>query len=198
MLDFFFNFKRLLSNHNIKYSLKQFVCNSLEWWCINLCKCRVNSIDLEKWRKEVFSFSCSPALALAPFSTPHADTKYVLVSERQHLQPFSPGRKRGRIFHRINKRLGGRKGGEGEFYLSALPLCLVLQLTNRLFTSSSRSSAQPSAQPALCGVTKCSSCHPRETEHICSEMFAAFPDLGHGNLRTFPNPGLISLIQLDY
>lgn len=61
-----------------------------------------------------------------------------------------------------------------------------------------RSSAQAPAQPVLCGVTKCSSSHPPETEHICSKMFSAFPDLGHGNLKTFPNPGLISLIQLDY
>lgn len=98
------------------------------------------------------------------------------------------------------KRMRDR-GLEGEFYLllpSSLPPRVGSWPTGRLFTSSRRSSAQAAAQPGLCGVTKCSSCHSHETEHICLEMFSACSDLGHGNLRTFPNPGLISLVQLDY
>ena len=99
------------------------------------------------------------------------------------------------------KKKGGRTEGKEKTFISFRPPSLLGFAANRQKSSlplGARSSAQEATQPALCRGTKCSSCHPCETEHICSEMFSAFPDLGHGNLRTFPNPGLISLIQLDY
>lgn len=128
---------------------------------------------------------------------------HVLVSEQASFIAIFPWKKRKRNFYTVIERKGGEGGTEGEeeTFISLRPPSLFDFAANQQEGSlplATRSSAQAPTQPALCGVTKCSSCHPRETKHICSEMFSAFPDLGHGNLRTFPNPGLISLIQLDY
>lgn len=125
----------------------------------------------------------------------------VLVSEKASFKAIFPGKKRKRNFYTINEKKGGRTEGKEKTFISFRPPSLLGFAANqqkRSLPLGTRSSAQGPTQPALCRVTKCSSCHPCETEHICSEMFSAFPDLGHGNLRTFPNPGLISLIQLDY
>ena len=105
-----------------------------------------------------------------------------------------------KIFHTISERKSWETEHKETFH-PLWPPSLLGFIDNQQEVSlplATRSSEQACAQPLLCGVTKCSSCHPRETEHICSEMFSAFPDLGHGNRRTFPNPGLISFIQLVY
>ena len=149
---------------------------------------------------------CFHSHSTLPWPSGHLQHRRILtnvrVSEKASFKAISLGRKGRETSTPLMKKKGGRKEGKEKTFTSFCCPSLLGFAANqqkRSLPLGTRSSAPaPTQQPALCGVTKCSSCHPCETEHICSEMFSAFPDLGHGNLRIFPNPGLISLIQLDY
>lgn len=111
------------------------------------------------------------------------------------------GKNMERISTNSKRRVGGWGGLQrirAGFYLSVLlPPYVCWEPTGSLCTSCTKVKWTGSCLASAQTPKETLSSHHPETEHICS-VNAAFPDLGHGNHRTFPKPGLISLLQLDY